>query len=105
MQKPRRVNTIRALKEEISFYKRQPVRFGVVDRTQLKHIKLISTFSPFEVATMKKDAISDLLLHRMSEAFKDYIINLPINKSYDEELNVYRADIDLWVRESDNSDT
>lgn len=99
MRKPRKVNTIKALKWEIAYYKRQLMPLNVIDRTTLKHIKLHTMFSPFEVGMMKKDAISDLLIHRMTKAFADYISSLPIETSYDEQFNVYRAELDLWVKE------
>ena len=104
MKRERKVNTIKALKWEIEYYKRQLVPVNVIDRTQLKHMKFQTMFSPFEVTTMKKDAISDLLIYRMTNIFADYISNLPIETSYDEQFNVYRADLDLWVKECDNND-
>ena len=101
MRKPRKVNTIKALKWEIDYYKRQlvPVNTIVIDRTSLKHMKLHTIFSPQEVAMMPKDEISDALIHRMTKAFADYIGSLPIETSYDEQFNVYRAELDLWVKE------
>ena len=99
MTKPRKVNTIKALKWEIAYYKRQLVPVNVFDRTQLKHMKLHTMFSPHEVDMMPKDEISDLLIHRMTKAFADYISSLPIETSYDEQYNVYRAELDLWVKE------
>lgn len=99
MRKPRKVNTIKALKWEIEYYKKQLVSVNYIDRTQLQHLKLHTMFSPFEVSMVKNDAISDLLIHRMTKAFADYVLSLPIEKSYDEKFNVYRAELDLWVKE------
>lgn len=99
MRKPRKVNTIKALKWEIEYYKRQRVSFNVIDRTQLRHMKLHTMFSPHEVDMMPKDVIPDMLIHRMTKAFADYISSLPIETSYDEKYNVYRAELDLWVKE------
>lgn len=99
MKKPRKINTIKALKWEIEYYKRQLVPVNVVDRTSLKHLRLHTMYSPHEVAMMPRDAISDMLIHRMSKAFTDYIVSLPIETSYDKKYNVYKAELDLWVKE------
>ncbi len=104
MTKPRKVNTIKALKREINYYKKQLSPFNhcisfIEETTPLKHLKLQTMFLPFEVFTMKKDEISDLLIQRMTNIFADYISRLPIKTSYDEKFNVYRADLDLWVKE------
>lgn len=98
MRKPRKVNTIRALKQEIAFYKRQLVPVNVVYKTDLKHIKLSTVFSPQEVELMRKDAISNILVYRMKQSFADYILSLPIETSYDERFNIYKAELDLWVK-------
>ena len=98
MKKPRKINTIKALKWEIEYYKRQLVPVNVVDRTSLKHLRLHTMYSPHEVAMMPRDGISDILIHRMSKAFADYIMSLPIETSYDEKYNVYKAELDLWVK-------
>lgn len=73
----------------------------VINRTALKHIKFQTMFSPFEVNMMSKDEISNKLIHRMTNIFADYISSLPIETSYDEKFNVYRADLDLWVKEKE----
>ena len=99
MRKPRKVNTIKALKWEIAYYKRQLMPLNIIDRTTLKHLKLHTMFSPHEVDMMPKDVIPDMLIHRMTKAFADYISSLPIETSYDEQSNVYRAELDLWVKE------
>lgn len=101
MRKPRKVNTIKALKWEIDYYKRQlvPVNTIVIDRTTLKHIGLQTIFASHEVAMMSKDEISNKLKHRMTNAFADYISSLPIETSYDEQFDVYRAELNLWVKE------
>jgi hypothetical protein len=101
MTKPRKVNTIKALKWEIDYYKRQLVSVNtiVIDRTSLKHMKLQTMFSPQEVIRMSKDEISNKLIHRMTNIFADYISSLPIETSYDEKFNIYRAELDLWIKE------
>lgn len=98
MKKPRKINTIKALKWEIEYYKRQTFPVNVVYENKLRHLRLTSIFSPDEVAGMPRDCISDLLIHRMTKAFADYIMRLPIETSYDEEYNVYKAKLDLWVK-------
>jgi len=34
----------------------------------------------------------------MTKAFADYIMSLPIETRYDDEYNVYKAELDLWVK-------
>ena len=58
MKAERKVNIIRALKDEINFYKQQLVPINVLDRTELNHLKLNGIFSIDEVIQMPKDAIS-----------------------------------------------
>lgn len=98
MKSERKVNIIRALKDEINFYKQQLVPINVLDRTELNHLKLNGIFSIDEVMQMPKDAISPLLIHRIVKAFEDTIMELPIETEYDEHLGVYRASLDLWVK-------
>lgn len=98
MRKDRKVNTIRALKHELDFYKRQPVNVHVFDRTELKHLRLHSAFSKNEVMEMPRDVISSLLIHRMAKAFEDSIMDLPIETEYDEHFWGYEANLDLWVK-------
>lgn len=90
----RKVNIIRALKSEIDFYKRQLVPVNVFYKTDLKHLRLCSSFS----MQMPKDVISPLLVHKIVKAFEDSIMELPIETEYDEHFGVYRASLDLWVK-------
>lgn len=98
MKKPRKINTIKALKREIEYYKRQtfPVKF--IEHTPLNHLKLQTMFTPNEVIMMPKDVIPNLLINRMAKVFADNIASLPIITSYDKQLDMYRAEIDLWVK-------
>lgn len=98
MKKQRKVNIIRALKYELDFYKRQPVPVKIVDRTELRHLRLHQMFSREEVMRMPKDSISPLLRYRLAKAFEDAISELPIETEFDEHFGVYRASIDLWVK-------
>jgi hypothetical protein len=100
MTKPRKVNTIKALKWEIDYYKRQlvPVNTIVIDRTSLKHMRLQIMFEPHEIAMLSNDAISDMVMNRLAKSFT-HITNLPIKTNYDERLGMYRAELDVWVKE------
>ena len=98
MKKQRKVNIIRALKYELDFYKRQPVPVKVLDRTELRHLRLHQMFSREEVMQMPKETVSPLLQHRMAKAFEESIMELPIETEFDEKFGVYRASIDLWVK-------
>ena len=97
MNKERKTNIIKALKEEIHFYKNQPVKI-VREPIPLNHLRLNSSFAPHEVAMMPKDIIPELLIRRISEAFTNSIPSLPINTFFDEECGCYRAELDLWVK-------
>lgn len=102
MKKPRRerkVNTIKALKQELEYYKKQPVRIRVVDRTELRHMKLQTAFSPREIIMVPKSIISDITIDRMTKAFSDYISSLAIETTYDAKSDIYKASLDLWVKE------
>lgn len=100
MRKERKVNIIRSLKHEISFYKRQllPVNHITIDRTELQHLRIQQSFSREEVIQMPRDMISHLLQYRMAKAFEDAISELPIETEFDEHFDVYRASLDLWVK-------
>ena len=98
MRKERKVNTIRALRYELDFYKRQPVPVKIVDRTELIHLRLHQMFSREEVMQMPKEMVSPLLQHRMVKAFENAIMELPIETEFDEHFGVYRASLDLWVK-------
>ena len=98
MRKPRKVNTIRALKQEIAFYKRQIVPVNVVYKTDLNHLRLCSSFDREEVVQIPKDNLSHLIVHRIAKAFEDTVTELPIETEYDENFGFYRASLDLWVK-------
>ena len=101
MNKDRKINIIKALKEEIHFYKNQPVPVKIIRETiDLDHLCISSMFSFEEVSEMPKDIIPDLLIRKLTKAFSDNIKAFPIRTSLDEEHRRYRADLDLWV---DNS--
>lgn len=88
MRRDRKVNIIRSLKHELSFYKRQSM-------AGLNHLKLHAMFSKKEVIQMPKEEVSPLLQHKMAKAFEDAIMQFPIETEYDEHFGVYRANIDL----------
>lgn len=99
MNKERKTNIIKALKSEIAWYKRQPVKI-IRETIDLDHLCISSMFSFEEVAEMPKDIIPDLLICKLTKAFSDNIKDFPIRTSLDEKHRSYRADLDLWV---DNS--
>lgn len=98
MRKDRKVNIIRSLKHELSFYKRQSVGVRTVNMTDLNHFKLHAMFSKEEVMQMPKESVSPLLQHKMTKAFEDAIMQMPIETEFDEHFGVYRASLDLWVK-------
>ena len=101
MRKKRKVNIIRALKDEINFYKRQlfvPAKYQM-DRTELNHLRLNGAVSINEVMNAPTSTIlASLLAHRMVKTFEDSIKELPIETEYDEHLGIYRANLDIWVK-------
>lgn len=99
MEKDRKVNTIRALKSELLFYKKKSITPLKVDTTYLKHLRIQQAFSREEVIQMPKDIVSPLLIRRMVKAFEDSITELPIETEYDEDLGIYKAKLDLWVKQ------
>lgn len=98
MRKDRKVNIIRSLKHELSFYKRQSVGVRTVNMADLNHLRLHSIFSREEVMQMPKDEVSPLLQHKMAETFENAIMQMPIETEFDEHFGVYRASLDLWVK-------
>ena len=97
MNKERKTNIIKALKSEIAWYKRQPVKI-IREVQELEHLCLNTVFTPHEVAMMPKDVIPDLLINKLAKAFADNISAMPIETSFDEEFNVYKARLDLWMK-------
>ena len=55
-----------------------------------------------EVYAMPKDAIPELLIRRMVHQFEESIAQLPIETDFDEQRNVYKARLDLWVKPISN---
>lgn len=98
MRKDRKVNIIRALKDELDFYKRQPVPVKVIYRTELVHLRMQQVLRREEVMQMPKEEVSPLLQHRMAKAFENEIMQMPIETEFDEDFGVYRASLDLWVK-------
>lgn len=98
MQKPRKVNIIKALKSEIYFYKRQSVPVKMFNMTDLNHLRLNASFSLQEVVQMPKDVLSPLLIHKLAKAFEDSIMQMPIETYYDESFGMHKATLDLWVK-------
>ena len=101
MKRPRKKSTIIALKRELNYYKSLPCPVNLFHADKLKHLRLTSIFSPDEVAAMPNDVISDLLINRMLREFANNIKILPIITSYDQYCDIYRAELDLWVKEED----
>ncbi len=94
MRRDRKVNIIRALKDEINFYKRQSVYIKYLDRSELRHLRLSSVYSADEILNIPKS----ILMRRMVKPFEDVIMELPIETEYDEHFGVYRANLDIWVK-------
>lgn len=98
MQKERKVNVIRALKNELEFYKRQPVPVREIGAVDLVHLRLEQTFPREEVLQMPKEILSPLFIQRIANEFADLIGKLPIETEFDEHDLVYRTRLDLWVK-------
>lgn len=98
MRKDRKVNIIRSLKHELSFYKRQLITPRIVYQTELTHLRLQQVFSREEVMQMPKDVMPDLLQRRLSRAFENAIMQMPIETEFDDYFGVYRSSLDLWVK-------
>jgi hypothetical protein len=94
MRRERKVNIIRALKDEIDFYKKQCVYVKYLDRSELRHLRLSSAYSADEILNIPKS----ILMRRMVKPFEDVIMELPIETEYDENVGVYRASLDIWVK-------
>ena len=88
---------IKALKEEIGFYKHLKVPV-VYQTTDLMHLRIQSAFTPEEVYQMPRDVIPELLAAKLSDAFAGNINMLPIETEYDERYRIYKAHLDIWVK-------
>ena len=98
MRKERKVNTIRALKYELEFYKRQPVPVKEIYLGDLKHLRWEQILSREEFMQMPKELVSPMLQRKIVKAFEDAIMEFPIEIKFDEDSGVYRASLDLWVK-------
>lgn len=96
MRSERKVNTIRALKYELDYYKRQSVGIKTVYMTDLKHLRIQQMLLREEAMQMPEEVISPLLQRKMVKAFENVIMRLPIETEFDENLGAYRASLDLW---------
>ena len=102
MRKERKVNIIRALKDEIDFYNRQHVCVKYsMDMTRLNHLRLNGAVSVNEVMNTPKDILASLLARRMVKTFEDSIKELPIETEYDENLGMYKLNLDIWVKKKE----
>ena len=100
--KERKANIIKALKGDLLFYKRKCIKPNIIYQADLRQLRLQAMFLPSEVYAMPKDAIPELLIRRMVHQFEDSIAQLPIETEFDEQRNVYKARLDLWVKPISN---
>ena len=98
MNKRRKVNEIRALKRELSLYKRQPVPVKEIYLGNLKHLRCERILSREEFMQMPKELVLPILQRKIAKAFEDVIMEFPIEIKFDEDFGVYRANLDLWVK-------
>lgn len=104
MRKERKINIIRALKEELSFYKKTSVNRIVFDTTELKHLRIQQIFSMEEAiyfTQLPKELRTPLIQRRISKAVEDSIEELPVVTEFDEYSGTYRVSLDLWVKPKD----
>lgn len=103
MRKERKVNIIRALKDEIDFYNRQYVCVKYsMDMTRLNHLRLNCAVSINEVMnTPKSTILASLLARRMVKSFENSIEELPIEIEYDDHLGIYKVNLDIWVKKKE----
>lgn len=101
MRKDRKVNTIRALKQELSFYKKSTVNRMVFNTQELKHLKIQQIFSREEViyfTSLPKELRKAYVHRRIAKAVEDSIGVLPVVIEFDERSGTYRVSLDLWVK-------
>lgn len=104
MRKDRKVNTIRALKRELSFYKQSTIKPMVSNTTELKHLRIQQIFSMEEAiyfTQLPKELRTPLIQRRISKAVEDSIEELPVVTEFDEYSGTYRVSLDLWVKPKD----
>jgi len=98
MNKERKTNIIRALKDEVRFLKHQPIKI-IREVPELNHLRLCASIRAEEVASVPKDLEMDLLKHNLVKAFSDNITQMPIETEFDERFGAYRATLDIWVKD------
>ncbi len=101
MRKERKVNIIRALKQELSFYKQSSVKPMILNTTELKHLRIQQIFSMEEVmhiTRLPKELRTSLIQSRIAKAVQDSIGELPVVTEFDEHYGTYRVSLDLWVK-------
>lgn len=105
MRKDRKVNIIRALKQELSFYKQSTVKPPMVFNTsELKHLRIQQIFSMEEAiyfTRLPKELRTPLIHRRIAKAVEDSIGKLPVVTEFDENSGTYRVSLDLWVKPKD----
>lgn len=103
MEKDRKVNTIRALKNTIDFYKRQTVKPAILyNTTELKHLRIQQVFSReevMEITRAPKEMRTSIFKHRIAKAFNDSIGELPVKTEFDEDSGTYKVSLDFWVEQ------
>lgn len=97
MNKERKINKIKALEEQIRYYKRLSIPVKTIYQSQLEHIKFNAVLSRYEVMNIPEDMIKDILIHKLLDDFFDKNLRLPFKVMYDENLQFYKATLDLWV--------
>lgn len=95
MRRDRKVNVIRSLKHEISYYKRLPIVPLKLNPVDMKHIRVNHILSRDEVLGMPKEMIESLIKYKMVE---NAIAEIPIKLEFDEMSGGYRATLDLWFK-------
>lgn len=98
MNKERRVNIIKALKNELSFYKRQPVKYTVME-SNLKHLALNTRIETDVIMNSNEIGLKNYLERRFSEQFVNAISSnkIPVKTEYDEHSRDCKITVDLYV--------
>lgn len=102
MRKERKVNIIRALKDEIDFYKQQTVKPMKLNMTELNHLRIQQVFSREEVMNfthMPEEVRTALIQRKIAKAVEDSIAKLPVETEFDVYSETYRVSLDLWVKQ------
>jgi hypothetical protein len=103
MNKERRVNIIKALKNELSFYKRQPVQYTVME-SNLKHLTLNTRIETDVIMNSNEIGLKNYLERRFSEQFTDAISSnkIPVKTEYDEYSRDCKITVDLYVKREES---